>query len=167
MRRRFVGMLIMALSFGYMASAQEEDTFTDEELTTYATVMKWAEVEKDSMGSRYNGWIQNDEAISSAKFSELRKAEKEGALETAEATEEELAAFQNIQTKYSDMTGAFKETYTTKIKEDIGAGLYNRLRKALKADEELNTRYEAIYEAIVLPAAEETQTEGTADAGGN
>lgn len=158
---KIAAAVVAVIALQSKAIAQDTE-FTDEDLTKYATVMKWAADEKKSMGTTYNGWIKESEAIKSAKFSELKKAEKAGTLSDVEATTEELEAYNEIQTKYSEMTAAFKETYTGKIKSDIGAGLYNKLKKALKSDENVKARYDAIYAALEeAPAEEEAEaTEG-------
>jgi hypothetical protein len=67
-----------------------------------------------------------------------------------------MAMFNEIQEKIDNKKADFKATYTSKIKEDIGAGLYNRLKKALKADIGLKTRYTTILEG--LSNSSETET---------
>jgi len=148
-----VGILAM-MAFQNSVFAQDTEV-SDEDLAKYAIVMKWAADEKKSMGTTYNGWIkEKKEMIKSAKFNELRNADKANTLAEAEATEEELAAFNEIQVKYKEMTTSFKEIYTGKIKEDIGAGLYNRLKKSLKTDTDMKVRYEAILAGLAAPAQE-------------
>ena len=46
-----IWIMALALPLGIYAQDASENTFTDEELTTYATVMKWAEEEKQVLGS--------------------------------------------------------------------------------------------------------------------
>ncbi|MEP4533958.1 MAG: hypothetical protein ABJ004_12795 [Cyclobacteriaceae bacterium] len=152
MKKFLVGMFFSLSLVG--AKAQDDVTFTDEELTTYATVMVWAEQEKKNLGSLVSDsvaiWIE-DTPLTSGKYMDLSRADKKGDLESVEASEEELTVFNEVQTKIDDKKAAFKETYVGKIKEDIGAGLYNKLKKALKNDADLKERYNAVYEGIMNP----------------
>lgn len=155
--------LVLGVSFG--AFSQDKEGFTNEDLTKYATVMKWADDTKKQMGKDVGTWVKESEGLSGTKYKELSAANKKGTLEEAEATEEEMTIFKGILDKTETAKAEFKETYTTKIKEEIGAGLYNRLRKELKADAELKSRYDAIYAGL----AEETEetSEDSDTSGGN
>lgn len=127
---------------------QEKETFTDKEMLKFATVMLWAENEKQQMGDSLESWVKNNEKLSGTAYNELSRAVKAGDINSAEVTEEEKAAFQLIQEKIEVDKEAFKEVYTTKIKEDIGVSLYNRLNKALKSDVEIKAKYEEIYNKL-------------------
>lgn len=144
-------LLLICLVAGMsLVKAQDEATFTDEELTTYATVMVWAEMEKERMTETYNGWINNDETLEAARFVKIKSANGDAAkLDEVEATDDELAAFEQIQVNYDSMTTSFIKVYKEKIKEDIGAGLYNRLKKAMKEDADLKARYQAVYDGLM------------------
>jgi len=130
------------------AQAQEKETFTDEELTKYATVMIWAENEKQQMGDSLESWVKNNEKLSGTAYNELSRAVKAGDINSAEVTEEEKSEFLLIQEKIEQDKNEFKEVYTTKIKEEIGVSLYNRLNKALKSDAEIKAKYEGIYKEL-------------------
>mgnify|MGYP007004567449 CR=1 FL=1 len=157
------GLLMILMLVGIFAvKAQEEESFTDEDLTKYATVMVWAETEKDNLGKLVSDsvsiWIEGTD-LETSKYIEISKADKKGELETVEASEGELAVYKEVQTKIDNKTSTFKEVYVTKIKEDIGAGLYNKLKKALKADDEVKVRYDAIY--AELQSADEAESKDT------
>lgn len=155
-------VLIAAFLMSSMVTlAQDEKTYTDEELTKYATVMVWAESEKSSMTGIYNGWINNDDVLKAPRFVEIKKTKGDSVkLQEIAVTLEEKQAFDMIISSYDSMTSSFKEVYTSKIKEDIGAGLYNSLRKSMKKDAELKARYDAIFEEIKNNAtSEEEDTE--------
>lgn len=151
----------MCVMLGSFASfAQDEATFTDEELTKYATVMAWAEGEKGRMTDVYNGWIQNTEALEAARFVKIKDADGDSLkLTEIEATDVELQAYELIISNYDSMLASFKEVYVGKIKDDIGAGLYNTLKKALKADQQVKARYEEIYSGLVATKEEEDESE--------
>lgn len=145
MKVKAISVLALLLTVVFVNA---QDTFTDEELTTYATVMKWAEDEKDALSSVVRDsvgvWIEGTE-LDAAMYNDLSKAQKDGSIESVEASEGQLAVFNEIQDRIEQKKTAFKETYTSKIKDEIGASLYNSLRKALKTDAELKARYKEIY----------------------
>ncbi|MBV6646902.1 MAG: hypothetical protein KI790_15705 [Cyclobacteriaceae bacterium] len=160
MLRKIVMATVVVIGFtGTSAFAQ--DTFTDEDLKTYAVVMKWAEGQKKEMGAAYNGWIKESEQIGAKKFSEMRKAHKKGELDAVEATEEEKQAFADIQAKNDEQKGKFKETFTAKIKDEIGVGLYNKLKKALKTDTDLKARYDGVMASLDEDSESEADDSGS------
>lgn len=137
---------LFLLSFTF---AKAQETYSDEELTTYATVMVWAEAEKGRMSDIYNNWINNDEKVGAKLFLDIKNAKGDSLkIQELDVTEEQLAASNSILAKYDSMTSSFKEVYVGKIKGDIGAGLYNKLKKSLKSDAEVKAKYDAIYEEL-------------------
>jgi len=158
-------MLLMMIILGFRSiQAQETSSFTEEELEKYATVMVWAEVEKGSMTETYNNWINNDESIEATRFVKLKAAKgDEAKIQELEATTKEVAAFAKIQSSYDSMTSTFKEVYLGKIKTDIGAGLYNQLRKAMKTDAQLKAKYQAIYDRLLAVQSTEPKEEELED----
>lgn len=143
-------LLLMCLVAGInMVSAQEETSFSDEELTKYATVMVWAEMEKERMTETYNNWINNDEILEAPRFKKINDAGGDSSkMVELEVTADEKKAYEQIMMSYDSMTSSFKEVYIGKIKGDIGAGLYNALKKELKSSEETKARYQEIYEGL-------------------
>lgn len=159
-------LLTVVLSLGSQAYAQEEAPLTDEEITRYANLMLFADAEKEAMKERYNEWIQSNETLEAQRFVDIKAAEgDEAKLAELAVTEEEMAAFTAIQERYDNMVAAFKEEYTAMIKDDeqVGVSLYNRMRKELKGDEELEARYDAIYAELVArqEVASEADAEGS------
>lgn len=157
-------LLTLALLFftGAVAIAQDETSYTDEELTKFATVMVWAqqetEVLKNVVRDSVESWLV-DRPLTNARYNDLSKAEKDGDVSTASPTEEELAAYNEIQQRIEAKKTSFKETYVAKIKDDIGAALYNRLNKDLKSNEEIKARYDVIFALLLQDAtAGETAT---------
>ena len=140
--------------------AQEEVSFSDEELTRYASVMAWAEEERSRMTGIYNGWIKNDENLAATRFVKIRRAKGDSIkLRELEVTDVESTAFYEIQTKYDSMISSFTETYKGKIKEQIGNALYNSVKKNLKKSSELKTRYAGILERVKSEAKKEDESD--------
>ena len=154
MNLRIVGLCLL-ITLGTIESIAQK-TFTDEELTKYATVMKWAESQKNSMGANVSAAVKVNEALSGTAFNKLYKAFKAGNVNGTDATQDEVDAFMVIQSDTDKSKVEFKTTYTEKIKSDIGAGLYNRLKKALKTDEDIKARYHVIYDGLASDEANES-----------
>lgn len=157
--KRLIAMLVTLVAV-VMVQAQD---FSDEDLTKYATVMKWAEEQKAELGSTVRDsvsiWLDESGVLTPSLYNDLSKAKKKDALAEVEATDEELSVFNSIQERIDQKTTKFKETYTTKIKEDIGAGLYNDLRKALKSDTDLKARYQGVFDGLDADTVTEADTE--------
>lgn len=156
--------LLMVLLFAgvFTVKAQDEEAITDDQLKTYAEVMVWAENEKEALSTVVSDsvaiWLEGT-GLSPSKYMELSKADKKDDLESADASPAEFDEYAKIQDRIDTKAEKFKETYVSKIKDDIGAGLYNKIKGALKADAEVKSRYDDIYSAV------KTDTEGeTGDA---
>jgi uncharacterized protein YktA (UPF0223 family) len=128
--------------------------------------MDYADQEKERLKNDYNEMIQAEELMDGGRrFKELNSAGgDETKLAEIEATPEEIEVYNKIVAANNDNIAAFKEAYTAKIKdsEQLGAGLYNRITKELKSDEELKARYTTILEAVQSERAAadgETETE--------
>ncbi|GJM30956.1 MAG: hypothetical protein DHS20C17_35910 [Cyclobacteriaceae bacterium] len=162
---KVLGLLLGAVIFGVVvAQAQDEEPLTDEELTKYALVMDFADQEKERLKDDYNGMIQDEELMDGGRrFKELKDVADDSVKLAEIATPEELEVFTRIEQANEENIAAFKEAYTEKIKdkEQLGAGLYNRITKALRSDKELKTRYTAILETV---KSERAAAEESADA---
>lgn len=158
MKRVLFGIFFGLTLFVY---GQEETTFSDEDLSKYAKVMIWADIEKSNLQTLVKDsvgiWLEEEGTLTKGQYNTLSKAPN---LDEADASEEEKASFTAIKERIDGKKSEFKETYTSKIKGDIGAGLYNKLRKALKSDEEVKTRYEAIVAELKTMESADDSAEG-------
>ena len=169
MKRKWMYLALVVIFAGLTieVQAQDEAPLTDDELKKYAMVMDFADQEKAKLKESYNAMIQEQELMTGGKrFKELKAAGgDEAKLSEIGATPEEIEVFNTIEAANNENIAAFKEAYTAKIKdkEQLGAGLYNRISKALKADEELKGRYAAILESVKSERAsmDEMSEEGT------
>lgn len=156
--KKIVLLLLVGISF--IGSAQEVKEYTEDELRSYAGVMVWADQQKSIMTDIYNEWINNDELLEAAKFVKIRDAKGDTIkLQELGATDNEVLAFNKIQASYDSMIASFTSVYKDKIKDEIGAGLYNSLRKDLKKDAKLKSNYEALFEQLKAEAKTEEETE--------
>jgi LPS O-antigen subunit length determinant protein (WzzB/FepE family) len=155
MKLRLVGMCAMIMAIGTSVFSQNE--FSDEDLTSYATVMKWAQDEQGRLSQTVSDAINENENLPGSVYQELKKAMKAGDVNSTDASEEEVAEFLKVQELTDSLTSNFKTVYKEKIKSDIGAGLYNNLKKALKSEAEVKARYDAIMASL----KETEEQEGT------
>ncbi len=147
MKKILVGTVFLIGLF--TAKAQEETTYSDEELFKYATVMVWAEAEKGKMADSVEVWVKSNDKLSASAYNELSRASKNGTVDEVDLSDEEKAVFVDIQNKIEEQKEVFKEIYVGKIKNDIGAGLYNGLKKAMRSDTDLKERYQEIYDGLL------------------
>lgn len=158
MMRKIV-MITLLLTGTFLAKAQDEETFSDEDLKTYATVMIWAEEQQPLLSERLIDRIKSDSVLEGSRYNDLKKAYgDEAKLQEIEATDEEILAYETIVIYSDSIKADFKETYVDKIKNDITVGLYNKLKSALKSDEALKARYDEIVTGLKETKEEEEET---------
>lgn len=150
------GMIVALVVVNFDANAQDSEV-SDDELMLYATVMNKIDSMKNDMQTKYNDMIKNEEAMDGGRrFKELKSAKgDEGKLAEINATEEEIAIFDSIQEGYEKLLSDFKTAYPALIKDELGAGLYNKVQKALKADADLKTKYNELLESLKPEESEE------------
>jgi hypothetical protein len=142
-----LGILVAVVVFSSSLIAQDVE-ITDEELTIYATGMNKVDSIKSVVSAQYVQMIK-DEVVLKGRFNKMKKAIGDDAkLDEIEATPEEIAAYNKIQESYTTMKSDLNATSTEIIKGDIGANIYNKVKKALKTDAELKTKYESIVDSL-------------------
>ncbi len=154
MNLRLVGLSLL-ITLGTASTAQE--SYTDEELNKYATVMNWVDQEKSSIIEFIKTSVKENEILSATKYNSLSKADKTGDIGSVDATQEEIQEYNIIKEgankKKAELSAASKD----KIMSDIGAGLYNRLKKALKTDEALKARYQSVIDSLESEGIEDSE----------
>ena len=150
------GVLVAIFITHHNVLAQDIEV-SDDELMKYAVVMNKIDSMKNDMKVKYNDMIKNEESMNGGRrFKELKSANgDEAKLAEIEATEEEIATFNGIQEEYAKMTANFKEVYPSLIKDDLGAAVYNKVKKALKADPDLKTKYDEILNSLSSDESDE------------
>jgi hypothetical protein len=129
------------------ASAQTE--ITDEELEKYAVTMDSVEDMKASLLEDITEMVKDNEKITNARYNELSKIiDDEAALTKAKATPEEIAFIKEVAAKKEEGTAKIQETFQSMAKDYVGASAYNKIKKALDSDPELQKRYESQMEKL-------------------
>jgi len=143
------GLLFIFLISAFASMSQEVRDYTDEELTKYASVMVWAEQEKEKMTVAYNESIKDNDVLNAPRFLKIKRANGDSLkLQEIDITKEEQQAFDAIQAGYDSMTTGFMVVYKQKIKTDIGAGLYNALKADLKSRADVKDKYEQLVQTL-------------------
>ena len=153
------GLLIACLAICPKTIAQDTEV-TNEELTQYAQVSAKIDSLKADMKAKISESVKSNELMDGGKMYNLLNKAKGDEAKIAEtgATEEQIAAYAQIQVDIDAFESTFKEQYTAVVKDEIGAGTYNKVKKALKTDETVKAQYTEIV-ASMTSEVEETEGE--------
>src|SRR5690606_32567257 len=95
--------------------------------------------------------VKSSEKITVSRYNELSKiADDQEKLTAANATEDELAILKEVQDKKDAGTARINDAFKNLAKEYVGATAYNKIRKALKEEPEVKSKYETLLEELVL-----------------
>lgn len=144
----FLGVSIAIAMYHTQAVAQSD--VTTKELTKYAQVTAKIDSLKTGMKSKISNAVKSNELMEGGKlYNKLNKAKgDEAKIAETGASEEQLAAYAEIQQAITGFKADFKTQYTSIVKDEIGAGVYNKVKKALKTDDTIKTQYEAIVASM-------------------
>lgn len=145
---------------GLTAFAQEADEqVTDEDLKKYATVEVMTSNFVDSKTEELRNMILNNEKIDGgARYNEIKAAwGDEAKMTEANITEEEKVAFQAVKDFQDSLQESVKEYKTELIMDDeiLGAGTYNKVLAATKADPSVKEKLDSMIEEMKAAQAEE------------
>ena len=150
LKRVYFAVLMMGLIVfaGSNNSIAQDVEITDEELKTYAVGMNKIDSIKGAESEQYKNLIKSNEVLK-GRYNKVKKAYgDEAKLAEIEATPEEIAAYEGLQQTYADMKKRLNEMVPEIIKSDIGAAVYNKVRKGLKTDADLKARYEEVKTSL-------------------
>ena len=126
-------------------AAQDAAAVTDEELQKYAVAMDSIEELKANLIETISEMVKNNEKVTAARYNDLsRFIDDETKLKELNATEEEVAAIKEIIAKKDEESAKINSTFQSLAKDYVGAAVYNKVRKALAADAELKSKYDAL-----------------------
>lgn len=101
------------------------------------------------MTKAYNGWINKNEQLTVTRFLSMKRAAGDTVkLQGLAPTAAELTAFNTIMNDYDSIVLSFTDRYKSKIKEEVGAKLFNNLKKSLMDDDQLQERYKSILATL-------------------
>lgn len=149
MKARF----FLAAAFLFLGAAvkAQSDTATvnDEELKRYAVMMDSIDEMRIALLEKISDMVKNNENLSVARYNDLSKIiGDEEKLKEANATPEEIAAVKAVQTLKDTGTEEINTAAREIAKQYVGAATYNKVRKALKADAGVKSRYEAMLNEL-------------------
>ncbi|MEO1052198.1 MAG: hypothetical protein AAFX87_16315 [Bacteroidota bacterium] len=156
--------MVTLLSFGLFSVSLAQDAVTDEELTSYAAMEDAVKQFKISKTAELKDWkteFTKEKLGSVKRYNDLKKTKgDEAKLQELEATEEEIAYLAEIKAKEDELKEGIRALKIDLIKGEngIGAGVYNKVKKALKADADLKAKLEAKMQEIEANR-EATETE--------
>ncbi|RZS97082.1 hypothetical protein [Cecembia calidifontis] len=139
MKKLFLLAFLMLGIFSVQSFAQDEsEELTEEEMLKYAAMEAKVQAFIKEKQTTMEEMIKNNEALGGgARYNEIKGAwGKEDKLAEIEITEEERAAFAEIQS-YIDAIGDEVKEYMTGLimdQEVLGAATYNKVRRAMNAD---------------------------------
>ena len=137
-------------AFAQEEEEKEESGVTEEELMAFAVMEDSVNVVKAQKTEAFNTLLKTHELMDGGRrYMAIKKAYgDEDKLAEAEVTDEELAAFEEIQEKYNAIAGAIKEYKIGYIKETLGVSVYNKVNKAVKKDPALKKQLDAMIVEI-------------------
>ncbi len=152
---------ILLMVVAVQVNAQNAEEVTDEELKGYAEVMYKVDQMKAEAKEKYVELIKGHELMQKGKrFNEIKKAKgDEAVLAELGVTEEEMAAYNEILAENDKFKVEIKEAFNALVKEDLGAGTYNKVKRQLKSDEELKVKYDEVYASVESADQPESDTD--------
>jgi hypothetical protein len=140
-----VFMIAMAAS----AYAQDAAAVTDDELKKYAVAMDSINELQAELNGTIKTMVTSNAAVPAARYNELFKIiGDEGKLLDANATTDEINFVKQVIAKKEEGTAKIKQTYQSLAKDYVGATAFNKVKKALAADEALKTKYQGLMDEL-------------------
>jgi hypothetical protein len=150
--------LFIAAGFLSLGNAMAQDTeVSDEKLKAYIMVMDSVDVLRSSLSKEVSNMIVSNELMDGGRAYNSIKSAQGDTVKLTEAgiTEEQLAAYDELQQELTELQAGLNETFSGMVKEHVGVSDYNKIRKGLRSDAELKKR----YEALVAEAEAESEAE--------
>lgn len=148
MKIKALFMFLMVSMMSTMAFAQD-DAITDEDLRKYAVAMDSIENMKTHLIETITEMVKGNEEVSAARYNDLSKIiDDEAKLKEAEATPVEIEFVKSVAAKKEEETTKINEAFQSLAVDYIGAKTYNAVKKALKEDPALKTKYDAMVDEL-------------------
>jgi hypothetical protein len=143
--------LVALLLFAAVAvRAQDESaTVSDDELNRYAVMMDSIDEMRISLLSEISDMVKNNDNITVTRYNELSKIiDDQEKLTAAKATPEEIEAIKAVQQVKDSGTVHINDAFKSLAKGYVGASTYNKVRKALKADAAVKSKYQSLLDQL-------------------
>ena len=129
--------------------AQDAAAVTDEELKKYAVAMDSVNEMQAALADQIKTMVTGNTAMTTTRYNEVFKViGDESKLFEIQATPEEIAFVKQVVAKREEGTAKIKQTYQALAKEYVGAGAFNKVKKALASDEALKTKYQGLMDEL-------------------
>lgn len=153
-------LLVVLLALQTTVYAQDEE-ITTEDLTAYAELMLKVDSMKVSAKNEFSEMVKSHELMDGGRrYNELKKAMGDDEkLAEIEATEEEIAAYNELSEFNSKASTEIKAAFGSLVKDGMGARKYNAVKRKLKSDEATKAEYEALYESLSADTEEADDAE--------
>ena len=140
-------IIILAVQFNVVA---QEDEITDEDLTSYATLLLKVDSMKAATKTKFSEMVKSHELMDGGKrYNEIKKAKgDEAKLAEINATGEEIAAYDELVAFNTDAAASIKAVFSAEVKDGIGAKKYNAIKRKLKADADVKAKYDEIFASL-------------------
>ncbi|HEX7015004.1 MAG TPA: hypothetical protein VF191_05790 [Cyclobacteriaceae bacterium] len=142
---------LFLVSAAYSAQAQEAEStaVSDDELHRYAVMMDSIDEMRVTLLAEIAEMVKGSDKITVTRYNELSKIEDDPEkLAAANATEDELAVLKEVKDKKEAGTAKINEAFKNLAKEYVGATAYNKIRKALKDEPDVKSKYETLLEEL-------------------
>ena len=156
-------LILFSIVFSALAVQAQDAEITDEEIEKYVSVMAQIDTLKAEMKVNTSELVKGNELMDKGRvFNAIKKANGDSvAIAALEVSAEQLTAYEEINAQIEEMKAEFKTNYTALIKDDLGAGTYNKVKKALKSDDDVKSRYdEAVSQYQSASESEEPTEQG-------
>lgn len=150
--------LFVVAGFLSLGNAIAQDTeVSDEKLKAYIMVMDSVDVLRSALSEEVSNMIVSNELMDGGRAYNSIKSAQGDTVKLTEAgiTEEQLAAYNELQQELTELQAGLNETFSGMVKEHVGVSDYNKIRKGLRSDAELKERYE-----VLVAEAEDEAVEG-------
>lgn len=148
MKIKVLFLFLMVSMMSTVVNAQD-DAITDEDLKKYAVSMDSIEHMKARLIETITEMVKGNEEVSAARYNELSKLiDDEAKLKEAEATEVEVEFVKAVAAKKEVETAKINAAFQSLAVDYIGAKTYNAVKKALKDDAQMLTKYNAIMAGL-------------------
>ncbi|TXE13597.1 hypothetical protein [Algoriphagus aquimarinus] len=148
---------------GLAAYAQDEEKVTDEDLAKYASMEVQFYDFLNSRTEKMKSMIMENEIFQGgARYNEIKAAwGDEAKMTEAKVTDEEKAAYEEIQAFQDSQQGVLKEFKTNLIMDEevLGAGTYNKVLAATKEDPAVKEKLDSMI--AEMKAKQEAEKEDT------